>query len=109
MIPPRHDHMPGRTPIVTRTFVGLWVLVFLWQMTLGPQGGQAAVYALGVIPALLLGRATAPAPGSPAPSVRALRQPRRAARGRDAARGARDRSAVAHRADVDVHARRLHA
>jgi len=51
MIPLRDDNMPGRTPIVTRTFVGLCVLVFLWQMTLGPQGGQAAVYALGVIPA----------------------------------------------------------
>jgi len=61
MIPLRDDNMPGRTPIVTRTFVGLCVLVFLWQMTLGPQGGQAAVYALGVIPAVLLGRETLPA------------------------------------------------
>ena len=51
MIPLRDDNIRGRTPIVTRTFVGLCVLVFLWQMTLGPQGGQAAVYALGVIPA----------------------------------------------------------
>ena len=61
MIPLRDDNVPSRTPIVTRTFVGLCVLVYLWQMTLGPQGGQAAVYALGVIPAVLLGRETLPA------------------------------------------------
>ena len=61
MIPLRDDNAPARTPIVTRVLVGLCVLVFLWQMTLGPQGGQAAVYALGVIPAVLLGRETLPA------------------------------------------------
>ena len=61
MIPLRDDNVPARAPIVTRTLVGLCVLVFLWQMTLGSQGGQAAVYALGVIPAVLLGRETLPA------------------------------------------------
>jgi membrane associated rhomboid family serine protease len=60
MIPLRDDNVAARTPIVTRTLVGLCVLVFLWQMTLGPQGGQAAVYSLGVIPAVLLGRETLP-------------------------------------------------
>jgi membrane associated rhomboid family serine protease len=60
MIPLRDDNVPLRTPILTRTLVGLCVLTFLWQMTLGPQGGQAAVYALGVIPAVLLGRETLP-------------------------------------------------
>ena len=61
MIPLRDDNAPARTPIVTRALVGLCGLVFLWQMTLGVQGGQAAVYALGVIPAVLLGRETLPA------------------------------------------------
>jgi membrane associated rhomboid family serine protease len=61
MIPLSDDNVPVRTPIVTRALVGLCVLVFLWQMTLGPQGGQAAVFALGVIPAVLLGRETLPA------------------------------------------------
>jgi membrane associated rhomboid family serine protease len=61
MIPLRDDNVAARTPIVTRTLVGLCVLVFLWQMTLGAQGGQAAVYSLGVIPAVLLGRETLPA------------------------------------------------
>jgi membrane associated rhomboid family serine protease len=60
MIPLRDDNVPTRTPVVTRTLVGLCVLVFLWQMTLGPQGGQAAVYGLGVIPAVLFGRETLP-------------------------------------------------
>jgi membrane associated rhomboid family serine protease len=60
MIPLRDDNVAARTPTVTRTLVGLCVLVFLWQMTLGPQGGQAAVYSLGVIPAVLLGRETLP-------------------------------------------------
>jgi rhomboid family protein len=60
MIPLRDDNVAARTPIVTRTLVGLCVLVFLWQMTLGPQAGQAAVYSLGVIPAVLLGRETLP-------------------------------------------------
>jgi membrane associated rhomboid family serine protease len=61
MIPLRDDNDAARTPVVTRGFVGLCVLVFLWQMTLGPQAGQAAVYALGVIPAVLLGRESLPA------------------------------------------------
>jgi membrane associated rhomboid family serine protease len=61
MIPLRDDNLTVRTPLVTRVLVGLCVLVFLWQMTLGPQGSQAAVYALGVIPAVLLGRETLPA------------------------------------------------
>lgn len=61
MIPLRDDNTPARLPVVTRVLVIACVLVFLWQMTLGPQAGQAAVYALGVIPAVLLGRDSLPA------------------------------------------------
>lgn len=60
MIPLKDDNTPSRTPVVTRALVVACVLVFLWQMSLGPQGGQAAVYALGVIPAVLLGQQSLP-------------------------------------------------
>ena len=60
MIPLRDDNVPARTPVITRVLVGLCILVFIWQMTLGSQGGQAAVFALGVIPAVLLGRQELP-------------------------------------------------
>jgi len=60
LIPLRDDNTPSRTPVVTRALVAACALVFLWQMTLGPQGGQAAVYALGVIPAVLLGHQSLP-------------------------------------------------
>jgi len=46
---------------VNRTLVAACVLVFLWQFSLGPEAGQRAVYALGVIPAVLLGGAQLPA------------------------------------------------
>jgi membrane associated rhomboid family serine protease len=61
MIPLRDDNVAARTPVITRTLVGLCVLVFLWQFSLGPEAGQVPVYALGVIPAVLLGRDTLPA------------------------------------------------
>src|SRR5262245_83093 len=61
MIPLRDDNAPARTPVITRVLVGVCVLVFLWQMSLGSQGGQAAVFALGAIPAVLLGRQALPA------------------------------------------------
>ena len=55
MIPLRDDNPSSSKPFVTMTFVGLCVLVFLWQFSLGGEGGQRAVYSLGVIPAVLLG------------------------------------------------------
>lgn len=61
MIPLRDDNTPARLPVVTRAIVVACVLVFLWQLTLGSQAGQAAVYALGVIPAVLLGHQSLPA------------------------------------------------
>jgi membrane associated rhomboid family serine protease len=60
MIPLRDDNVAARTPVASRTLVSLCVLMFLWQMTLGPQAGQAAVYSLGVIPAVLFGRESLP-------------------------------------------------
>jgi membrane associated rhomboid family serine protease len=60
MIPLRDDNPSGSRPIVTITFVIICVLVFLWEFSLGAEGGQRAVYALGVIPAVLLGGAQLP-------------------------------------------------
>jgi membrane associated rhomboid family serine protease len=54
MIPLRDDNPSQIRPIVTYLLIGLCVLVFIWQFMLGPEGGQRAVYSLGVIPARLL-------------------------------------------------------
>ena len=51
---PLHDDNPTRiTPVVTIALIGLCVMVFLWQLSLGPRQ-EAAIYALGVIPAVIL-------------------------------------------------------
>lgn len=60
MIPLKDDNPSRITPLVTYVLIGLCVLVFLWQVALGPEGGQRAVYSLGVIPAVLLGDAQLP-------------------------------------------------
>ena len=52
---PLHDDNPTQSfPYLTITLIGLCVLAYLWQMTLGPRGGEAVIYSLGVIPAVLL-------------------------------------------------------
>lgn len=60
MIPLKDDNPSRIVPVVSYVLIGLCVLVFLWQAALGPVRGQAAVYALGVIPAVLLGDAQLP-------------------------------------------------
>jgi membrane associated rhomboid family serine protease len=57
MIPIRDDNPAERPPVVTRAIIVLCVLVFLWQLSLGPSGQQAAAYALGLVPAVLTGAA----------------------------------------------------
>jgi membrane associated rhomboid family serine protease len=59
---PLHDDNPTRIqPVVTMVTIAVCVLVFFWQMSLGGEGGQRAVYSLGVIPAVLFDRAELPA------------------------------------------------
>lgn len=59
---PLHDDNPTRIkPILTIAFIASCVLVFLWQMSLGAEGGQRAVYSLGVIPAVLFDHLDMPA------------------------------------------------
>jgi membrane associated rhomboid family serine protease len=60
MIPLRDDNPIRSRPIVTFTLIGLCSAVFLWQLALGPGGNQAAIYALGFIPAVVFGSTALP-------------------------------------------------
>ncbi len=60
MIPLRDDNPSFRPQIVTVSFIVMCVLVWLWQLSFGAQGGQRIVYALGVVPASLLGKQQLP-------------------------------------------------
>lgn len=60
MIPLRDDNPSGTPQVVTIVFIVMCVLVFLWQLSFGAQGGQRIVYALGVVPAVLLGQGQLP-------------------------------------------------
>jgi len=60
MIPLHDDNPTTIQPLVTIAFIVLCSLVFLWQISLGGQGFEAAVLSLGVIPATLLGDKTLP-------------------------------------------------
>jgi membrane associated rhomboid family serine protease len=61
MIPLRDENPTWTRPIVTYGVIGLCVAVFLWQASLGQSGGEAAVYALGFIPAVVFGSDELPA------------------------------------------------
>ncbi|SVC50275.1 uncharacterized protein METZ01_LOCUS303129, partial [marine metagenome] len=52
MIPLRDDNPTTIRPLLTVALIAVCTLTFIWQLSLG-QGQQAAVYALGVIPAVL--------------------------------------------------------
>lgn len=60
MIPLRDDNPTSTRPIVTYVILGVCVIVFLWQLALGPGGNEVAVYALGFIPAVVFGGANLP-------------------------------------------------
>ena len=67
---PLHDDNPTKIfPVLTVVFIAACVLVFLWQLSLGGSGNQVAVYALGVIPAVLLGKVSLPPELAVAPPV----------------------------------------
>jgi membrane associated rhomboid family serine protease len=54
MIPLRDENPTTRPPIVTVSLIVACVVVFLWQVSLGPSG-QRSIFSFGAIPALLLG------------------------------------------------------
>ena len=60
MIPLRDDNPTTIQPLVTIALIVACALVFLWQISLGSHGFEAAVARLGVIPAALLGGKTLP-------------------------------------------------
>jgi membrane associated rhomboid family serine protease len=53
MIPLRDDNPSRITPVVTFSLIGACVLAFLWQVSLGAGASERAIYAFGVIPAVL--------------------------------------------------------
>jgi len=58
---PLNDDNPTRIwPIVSYTVLGACVLVFLWQFSLNQQAAREAVYALGMVPAVLIGEVSLP-------------------------------------------------
>lgn len=59
LIPLKDDNPIHITPVVSYAIIAACVLVFLWQMSLGANQ-QAAVYSLGLIPAVLLQGAALP-------------------------------------------------
>ena len=61
MIPLHDDNPTTLTPVVTIGLIAACSLVWLWQFSHPPGGQQQIVYALGVIPAVLLGERSLPA------------------------------------------------
>ena len=60
MFPLYDDNPVRRPPIVVWALIAACGLVFLWQVSLGEQEGQYAIYALGMTPAVLFGHAELP-------------------------------------------------
>jgi membrane associated rhomboid family serine protease len=60
MFPISDDNPRRQTPIVTWTIIGICVLVYLWQASLGAERGQAAVLEFGMIPARVFGTELSP-------------------------------------------------
>jgi membrane associated rhomboid family serine protease len=59
-LPLSDDNPTHRLPVVTWTVIAGCIAVFLWQTTLGVRAGNAIVYSLGLIPAVLFGSAQLP-------------------------------------------------
>jgi membrane associated rhomboid family serine protease len=59
MIPLHDDNPTDITPYVTFVFIGLCILVFLWQLSLG-DNAERAIYSLGMIPATVFGDKSLP-------------------------------------------------
>jgi membrane associated rhomboid family serine protease len=67
MFPISDDNPHQQTPIVTWAIIGVCVLVYLWQASLGDERGQIAVFEYGMIPARVFGEAELPPQLSGAP------------------------------------------
>jgi membrane associated rhomboid family serine protease len=60
VIPLRDDNPVYSTPVMTYALVASCIVVFLWQVSLGPVDFNRAIFTLGVIPAVLFGHAQLP-------------------------------------------------
>jgi membrane associated rhomboid family serine protease len=59
-LPIRDDNPTQIWPVMTVSLIFINVLVFLYQLTLGPEEGQIFVYQFGAIPAAVLGNQSLP-------------------------------------------------
>jgi rhomboid family protein len=57
MFPISDDNPRLNTPYVTWSVIGVCVVVFFWQVSLGANAGEIAVYQYGMVPARLFGTA----------------------------------------------------
>ena len=55
MIPLRDDNPTRRPAFVTYGVIASLVVAFVWQLSLGPDGNETAIFALGFIPAAVFG------------------------------------------------------
>ncbi len=60
MIPFKDDNPTQITPYMTWVFIGLCILVFLYEVSLPPRMSEAFVYMYGAIPAVVFGYAQLP-------------------------------------------------
>ena len=60
MFPISDDNPTRITPVVTWTLIGLCVVVFIWQFSLGTREGHLAALSYGMIPARVFGLARLP-------------------------------------------------
>jgi len=60
MIPLRDDNPITITPVVTWALIAINVLVFFYQVSLGPNDGQRFVFQFGAIPAVIVGERDLP-------------------------------------------------
>jgi membrane associated rhomboid family serine protease len=72
LIPLKDDNPTRIQPVVSWVILAACVMVFLWQFSLGPQAGRDAVYALGMVPAVLIGQAELPSDVALVPPVATL-------------------------------------
>jgi membrane associated rhomboid family serine protease len=61
MFPLRDDNPTTITPVLTVALIAINVLVFMYQVSLGPRGDQRLLYQFGAIPAVVLGEKALPA------------------------------------------------
>lgn len=61
MVRLRDDHPSALLPWANVGLIAACFAMFLWELTLGPLARERAVYALGTIPAILIGNAHLPA------------------------------------------------